>query len=96
LYAYELLTTRGCSDQNVMEKYVIPCTCLMELNEKYVSTVEDGVIWSEYGVNNRFHPTGNFYLNRSLAEPGDGDSNYVYSIGTVFANLRKYEVSMPS
>jgi hypothetical protein len=68
----------------------------MEKNEKYISTVEDGVIWSEYGVNNRFHPTGNFYLNRSLAEKGDGDSNYVYSIGTVFANLRKYEVSMPS
>ena len=96
LYAYELLTTKGCSDQNVMEKYVIPCTCLMERNEKYISTVEDGVIWSEYGVNNRFHPTGNFYLNRSLAKKEDGDSDYVYSIGTVFANLRKYEVSMPS
>ena len=96
LYAYELLTTRGCSDQNVMEKYVVPCTCLMEKNEKYISTVEDGVIWSEYGVNNRFHPTGNFYLDRSFAEKGDGDSEYVYSIGTVFANLRKYEVSMPS
>jgi hypothetical protein len=97
LYVYELLTTRGCSNQNVMEKYVVPCTCLMEKNEQYVSTVfgenNKGVIWSEYGVTNRFHPTGNFYLNRSLALPDDGDSEYVYSIGTVFANLRKYEVS---
>lgn len=98
LYAYELLSTKGCSNQNVMERYVVPCTCLMEKNEKYISNVKekDGVIWSEYGTTNRFHPTGNFYLNRSLAQPGDGDGDYVYSIGTVFANLRKYEVSMPS
>ena len=96
LYAHELLSTKGCSNQNVKEKYVIPCTCLMENNEKYVSRQEDGVIWSEYGDTNRFHPTGNFYLNRSLAIRGDGDSDYVYSIGTVFANLRKYEVSMLS
>jgi len=93
LYLYELLSTKGCSNQNVMEKYVVPCTCLMEKNEKYVS-VRDEVVWSEYGTTNRFHPTANFYLNRSLAIPEDGDSNYVYSIGTVFANLRKYDVSM--
>ena len=96
MYMVELLTTRGCSNQMVKEKYVVPCTCLMEDNQKYVSRHEEGVIWSEYGVTNRFHPTGNFYLDRKLARPSDGDSNYVYSIGTVFANLRKYEVSPPS
>jgi len=93
LYAYELLSTRGCSNQNVNEKYVVPCTCLMEKNEKYISTV-DGVIWSEYGVTNRFHPTANFYLNRSLAIRTDGDGEYAYSIGTVFANLRKYQADI--
>mmetsp|Transcript_22127 Transcript_22127/g.54756 ORF Transcript_22127/g.54756 Transcript_22127/m.54756 type:complete len:495 (+) Transcript_22127:149-1633(+) len=91
LYAYELLSTPGCSNQNVMEKYVVPCTCLMEENIKYISTAENGVIWSEYGTTNRFHPTGNFYLDRRMTRRDDGDSNYVYSIGTVFANLRKYE-----
>jgi len=94
LYAYELLSTEGCSDQNVHEKYVVPCTCLMEKNEKYISKIEDGVIWSEYGDTNRFHPTANLYLNRSLATMGDGDGDYVYSIGTVFANLRKYEADI--
>ncbi len=92
LYMNELLTTPGCSNQNVQEKYVIPCTCLMEDNVKYIPA-EEGVIWSEYGKTNRFHPTGNFYLDRRMAKPTDGDSTYVYSIGTVFANLRKYEVS---
>ena len=94
LYAYELLSTRGFSNQNVNEKYVVPCTCLMEKNEKYISTIEDGVVWSEYGVTNRFHPTANFYLNKSLETKVEkGKSAYAYSIGTVFANLRLYEVS---
>lgn len=93
LYVYELLTTQGCSDQNVHEKYVIPCTCLMEKNEKYISTINDGIVWSEYGITNRFHPTANFYLNRTLETRAEkGKSAYAYSIGTVFANLRKYEV----
>jgi len=92
LYAYELLSTRGCSNQNVHEKYVVPCTCLMEKNEKYISTTEDGVVWSEYGVTNRFHPTANFYLNKSLETKAE-KSPYAYSVGTVFANLRLYEVS---
>lgn len=93
MYVVELLTTKGCSNQQVKEKYVAPCTCLMEDNQKYVSRHEDGVIWSEYGVTNRFHPTGNFYLDRKFHRKDDGSESYVYSISTVFANLRKYEVS---
>ncbi len=96
MYVVELLTTEGCSDQQVKERYVVPCTCLMEDNQKYLSRHEDGVIWSEYGVTNRFHPTGNFYLNRTFHRPEDGRESYVYSISTVFANLRKYQVSTPS
>jgi len=88
LYVYELLSTEGCSDQNVHEKYVTPCTCLMKENKEYVSTIEDGVIWSEYGVTNRFHPTANFYVDRSKEKD---KSDYPYSIGTVFSNLRLYE-----
>eukprot|EP00536_Pseudo-nitzschia_multiseries_P000085 jgi/Psemu1/321447/estExt_fgenesh1_pg.C_20067 len=92
LYAYELLTTEGCSNQNVHEKYVNPCTCLMKENKHYVSTIEDGVIWSEYGVTNRFHPTANFYLDRSQGTKEDKQRDaYAYSIGTVFANLRMYD-----
>ena len=98
LYVTELLDTdpkyRACSNQNVWEKYVVPCTCLMERNEKYISKVEDGIVWSEYGVSNRFHPTANFFLDRRNETRAEKeDSNYAYSIGTVFANLRKYEVS---
>uniref|UniRef100_A0A7S4AGX9 Uncharacterized protein n=1 Tax=Pseudo-nitzschia australis TaxID=44445 RepID=A0A7S4AGX9_9STRA len=92
LYVYELLSTPGCSDQNVYEKYVVPCTCLMKENKKYTSTIQDDVLWSEYGVTNRFHPTANFYLNRSMEIRAEKrDSEYAYSIGTVFSNLRKYD-----
>ncbi|VEU40957.1 unnamed protein product [Pseudo-nitzschia multistriata] len=93
LYAYELLSTEGCSDQNVHEKYVAPCTCLMEDNKKYVSTIEkNGVVWSEYGFTNRFHPTANFFLDRTNESKEEKkNSQYAYSIGTVFANLRRYE-----
>mmetsp|Transcript_11420 Transcript_11420/g.17029 ORF Transcript_11420/g.17029 Transcript_11420/m.17029 type:complete len:468 (-) Transcript_11420:261-1664(-) len=95
LYAYELLSTEGCSNQNVHEKYVVPCTCLMENNDKYISTIKDGVVWSEYGKTNRFHPTANFYLDRKLETKEEKrDSGYAYSIGTVFANLRAYEGDM--
>lgn len=93
LYAYRLLSTKGCPDtKNVWEKYVVPCTCLMEQNQNYTSTAKDGVIWLQYGDTNRFHPTANFYLNRSLSK--DSAANYAYSIGTVFANLRNYTVSI--
>jgi len=59
------------------------------------------LIWSEYGTTNRFHPTGNFYLNREnyqdpvVSRTTSSDliyhNSYPYSIGTVYANLRKYE-----
>ena len=118
LYVYELLSTKGCSNQNVREKYVVPCTCLMKNNTEYVSTVlrpassssttqtvrsaaggasssnnnNNTLIWSEYGKTNRFHPTANFYLNRTLERTKDARTNrYAYSIGTVYANLRNYQ-----
>jgi len=88
LYVYELLSTEGCPDEkNVHEKYVVPCTCLMKNNEEYISTHDDGILWSEYGVTNRFHPTANFYLNETLKKAVSD-----HAIGTVFANLRNMKV----
>eukprot|EP00536_Pseudo-nitzschia_multiseries_P013513 jgi/Psemu1/35404/gm1.35404_g len=90
LYVYELLITTGCPDEkNVRERFVVPCTCLMENNAKYISTVEEGIVWSEYGVTNRFHPTANFFLNKTLK----GIATHAKSVGTVFANLRNMTVS---
>ena len=89
LYIYELLSTKGCpDDKNVHEKYVVPCTCLMKNNQEYMSTHDDGILWSEYGVSNRFHPTANFYLNDTLKQAVSNRT-----IGTVFSNLRNMKVS---
>jgi hypothetical protein len=110
-YIYELLSTPGCpNEKNVHEKYVVPCTCLMHNNDVYESTVidhqtgiatPDRMIWSEYGITNRFHPTANFYLNRSQENNvvnSNGTSqfqnNYAYTIGTVYSNLKNYNYDM--
>ncbi|OEU19091.1 hypothetical protein FRACYDRAFT_237384 [Fragilariopsis cylindrus CCMP1102] len=110
-YIYELLSTPGCpNEKNVHEKYVVPCTCLMHNNDVYESTVidhttgiktPDRMIWSEYGITNRFHPTANFYLNRSQENStvnSNGTSqfqnNYAYTIGTVYSNLKNYNYDM--
>lgn len=88
LYIYELLSTKGCpDDKNVHEKYVVPCTCLMKNNQEYMSTHDDGILWSEYGVSNRFHPTANFYLNDTLKQAVSNRT-----IGTVFSNLRNMKI----
>ena len=59
------------------------------------------MIWSEYGITNRFHPTANFYLNRSQENSivnSNGTSqfqnNYAYTIGTVYSNLKNYNYDM--
>lgn len=62
LYVYELLSTSGCTNQMVLERYAIPCTCVLEDNAKYIDLGQGGTIYSQYGKNNLFRPTSNFYL----------------------------------
>ena len=54
---------------------VAPCTCLLENNAIYRKLEEP--FFSEYGVNNLFHPTMNFFV----------PPNFVDTVGTVFSNL---------
>merc|ERR1719296_139828 len=77
LYLYAFLSTDGCGNKNVHERFVSPCTCMLENNERYLSNKE--TIFTEYGMHNRFHPTMNFYLP---------SVNKIEKTGTVFSNLR--------
>lgn len=54
---------------------VAPCTCFLDDNEVYRKIEQP--FFSEYGVNNLFHPTMNFFVPRK----------FVRNIGTVFSNL---------
>lgn len=56
---------------------VAPCTCFLKNNAIYEKTGRP--LFSEYGVNNLFHPSTNFFV----------PPNFVgtESIGTVFSNL---------
>lgn len=82
-YVYDLMHT-GCTNQQVNERYVIPCTCMMVDNQHYISN--DEVVFSQYGVNNKFHPTANFYLNGRPKTMAKDE----WEIGTVFGNLRNF------
>ena len=54
----------------------VPCTCFLENNAIYRKIEQP--FFSEYGVNNLFHPTINFFLPQNFF---DND------VGTVFSNL---------
>ena len=69
LYAYELLSTSGCANQMMAERFSVPCTCLLEDNSRYINLGEGNTVYSTYGKTNKFHPTTNFYL-RNGRPPG--------------------------
>ena len=94
LYVYELLSTGICPNEKMMaERYATPCTCVLENNERYIDLADDNsseqtILWSEYGKNNIFHPTSNFYLRNGKPPQVD---RIEWETGTVFANLWGYD-----
>ena len=93
LYVYELLSTgmgntRSCGNQMVLERYNVPCTCLIEDNSRYISLEGDDVLFSEYGKTNKFHSTANFYLRNGRPS---GTNLGEWNTGTVYANLRGFD-----